>query len=309
MGTRNLKICCLTIIAILISLTNTQAQDMVAIVFLGEGQDMISPILEKDLTKILPEAKVQFLDYDSPQSKQIIEQYNLRFLPFVVFSESVINNPNFMALVKEGIIEKAGNLFFVSPQRLKSYGFYIVGSEKSPNQLEIFTMSLDPRGQQALRELINLVKNEKLDIPLQVRYITTFREFGIDSAYGPQGIKEDIRQLIIQNDYPDKFLDYVLSRQVMPVEDALSTAGIDSEEIKEKEEAGLAMLRQDAQLAAAYGITSSPVFLWENQHLYFTWESFKPVILGLLEDQRVEARKKEEEENPKKNSWWMPSEY
>jgi len=304
MNIKNLAICSLTIISILISFTNAQAQDMVAIVFLGEGQDIISPILEKDLTQILPETKIQFLDYDNPQSKQIIQQYNLRLLPFVVLSENIINNPNFMALVKEGIIEKAGNLFFISPQRLKSYGFYIVGNERSPDKLEMFTMSLDPHGQQALRELSNLIKNEELDIPLKVRFITRFREYGIDSAYGSEDIKEDIRQLVIQNDYPDKFLDYALARQVMFLEDALSASGLTLKAVEEKEEAGLAMLSQDAQIAAAYGINSSPTFLWENQHLYYTWESFKPVILGLLEEQKKQEKNSSEEGNSSKNVWW-----
>ena len=297
------RISCLTIISILISLTNTQAQDISAVVFLGEGQDLVKPVLEKDLMQILPDSKVQFIDYSHPQTKQFIQQYSLRFLPFVVLSDNVVDNPNFMALVKEGIIEKAGNLFFISPQRLKSYGFYIIGSKEAPDTLELFTMSLDPRGQQALRDLINLIKNEQSDIPLHVRYVTTFREYGIDSAYGPQGIKEDIRQLIIQNDYPDKFFDYVLARQMMPVENAFSASGLDPKKIEEKEQDGLEMLREDAQLAAAYGINSSPTFLWENQHLYFTWESFKPVILGLLEEQREQEKNKQGESFEKK-SWW-----
>ena len=63
MTIRRFAICSLTIIAVLISFSNTQAQDNVAIVFMGEGQDLAKPMLEKDLMKILPDSKVQFVDY------------------------------------------------------------------------------------------------------------------------------------------------------------------------------------------------------------------------------------------------------
>jgi len=164
MNIKNLAICSLTIITILISFSNAQAQDNVAIVFMGESQDSVKPLLENDLMKILPDSKVEFVDFNHPQAQQFVQQYSLRYLPFVVLSDNVTNNPNFMTLVKEGIIEKAGNLFFISPQRLKSYGFYLIGSKRDPDKLELFTMSLEPRGQQALRELINLIKNENQEI-------------------------------------------------------------------------------------------------------------------------------------------------
>ena len=292
------------IIALVLGFSVVARAEDVAVVYLGEGQEGIKSTLERGLQQILPQIKVQFISYQEPETKQIIQQYNLRFLPFVSLSKGIVDSANFINLVRSGTIEKTGNLLYISPQALKPYGLYIVGSQKLPHQLDIYTGSICPYGQPALRELINLISNENLDVSLQVRFITTFRDYGVDSLGGPEEIKEDIRQLIIQKDYPDKFFDYILARQVMSLEDTLTANGlVDPLATQAKEQEGLGMLSQDAQLTVAYNITSSPTFFWENQYLYFSWQDFKPVISRLLE---AEQKKEEvEKEEPKKKKGWF----
>ncbi|MFH1678353.1 MAG: hypothetical protein ABH914_01900 [Candidatus Omnitrophota bacterium] len=295
------------LVSILMFLNTAYAQGA-AVVYLGEEQEALKPLLEKDLKQIFPGAAVEFIHYQDPQARQIIQQFNIRFLPFVFLNEGIINTPNFMALVKNGTIEKTGNLFHLSPQTLKPYGCYVIGSKKIPGQLDVYVMSFCPFWQQALRELFDFIRNEDSGISLNIRFITNFRDYGIDSPRGPQEIKEDVRQLIIQKDYPGKLLDYILARQEMPFEDAFSSVGIDKAVIDAKEQEGLAMLNQDAQLSVFYGIDVSPAFLWENEHIYFSWQGFKPVLLEFAREQKEkkeEARKQEEQKTkPKKKGWF-----
>ena len=282
-----------------------------ALVYLGEGQEAIKQGLENSLKQAMPDIEVKFFAYQEPQTKQVIQKYNLRFLPFVSLDKGIIEDPNFITLIRRGSVDKLEDTFYIATEKLRPFGLFIVGNEKVSRQLDMYMVSLCRFGQPALRELINLIRHEGLAISLQVRFITTFRDYGVDSFGGPQEIKEDIRQLIIQKDYPEKFFNYILARQQMALADAYAAAELDSEAIEAKEQEAVVMLSQDAQLAASYGINSSPTFMWENQYLYFSWQAFKPVIMELVKEKRQEASKKQEErkekqeeEKPEKKGWW-----
>lgn len=290
----------LLIVALILSTTLTAGAQESAIVYLGEGQEEIKPIMERDLKQLLPGIKVQFIGYQEPAAKLVIQQYNLRLLPFVFLSQGVINAPSFMPLVRDGTIDKIENLFYIPVEKLRSFGFHILGNEKLPHQLDIYTMSFEPNSQQALRELINLIRDKKADVSLRVRFVTLFRPYGIDSPRGPEEIKENIHQLIIQKNYPDKFFDYVLMRQEKSFADVLSATGLENSVIEAKEQEGLTMLKEDAELAKTYGINSPPTFLWENQFLYFSWDRFKRVLLKVLEEQKEPKREKDGKTKAKK---------
>ena len=289
----------LLIVGLILSATLTAGAQESAIVYLGEGQEELKPIMQGEIERLLPGIKVQFIGYQEPAAKLVIQQYNLRLLPFVFLSQGVINAPNFMPLVRDGTIDKLGNLFYIPLMKLSSFGFHILGNQKLPHQLDIYTMSFDPNSQQLLRQLIDLIRNKKADVSLRIRFITVFRPYGIDSPLGPEQIKENIHQLIIQKNYPDKFFDYVLMREGKSFADVLSAIGLEAPAIEAKEEEGLAMLKEDAELARTYGINASPTFLWENQFLYFAWERFSPVLLKALEEQE-EPKTEKAETKPKK---------
>jgi hypothetical protein len=120
-----------------------------------------------------------------------------------------------------------------------------------------------------LRQLENYLKlYPKGKVKVKFRYITVFREFGIDSEGGPEEIKQDIRQILIQKYYPDKFWDYLDKfRQRKKIEDICQELNINADELESRFDEGMALLKEDFGLCEQLSIRDSPQFLWENQIL------------------------------------------
>ena len=136
--------------------------------------------------------------------------------------------------------------------------------------LELFVMSYCPFGVQAEEKIIPIVKEfgEQIDFKLQfiaqekaepsVHDITPFT-----SLHGYPEVAENIRQLLIAQEYPDRYLDYILCRG-KKLEKSWETCaeklGIDVARIQalcdapETEQ----LFRENIQRAAALGIKASP---------------------------------------------------
>ena len=136
--------------------------------------------------------------------------------------------------------------------------------------VELFVMSYCPYAVEAEEKLIPIVKafGDKIDFRLQfiaeeketstAQDITPFR-----SLHGYREVAEDIRQLLIAEEYPDRYLDYILCRGKKlekSWEECAQKLGIDVSRIQalfdspEAEE----LFRENIKRAAALGINASP---------------------------------------------------
>ena len=142
--------------------------------------------------------------------------------------------------------------------------------------LELFVMSYCPFGVQAEEKIIPIVKafGNKIDFKLQfiaqekeapsAQDITPFT-----SLHGYPEVAENIRQLLIAQEYPDKYLDYILCRGKKldkSWEDCAEKLGIDVERIQALFDAPEAeqLFRKNIKRAAELGVRASPTIFVDN---------------------------------------------
>ena len=141
--------------------------------------------------------------------------------------------------------------------------------------LELFVMSYCPYGVQAEEQLIPIVKafSDKIDFRLQ--FIAEEKEVSSTqditpfvSLHGYPEVAENIRQILIVKEYPDRYLDYVLCRGNQKLdkswEDCAQKLGIDVGKIQalfDTPEVSEQLFRENIKRAAALGIKVSPTIL------------------------------------------------
>ena len=136
--------------------------------------------------------------------------------------------------------------------------------------LELFVMSYCPFGVQAEEKIFPIVKEfgDKIDFKLQfiaqekatvsLQEVTPFT-----SLHGYPEVAENIRQLLIAREYPDKYLDYILCRGKKldkSWEDCAEKYGIDVAKIQALFDAPKAeqLFRENIQRATELGVRASP---------------------------------------------------
>ena len=136
--------------------------------------------------------------------------------------------------------------------------------------LELFVMSYCPFGVQAEEKIFPIVKQFGDTIDFKLRFIAqeketvSFQEVTpFTSLHGYPEVAENIRQLLIAQEYPDKYLDYILCRGKKldkSWEDCAEKYGVDVAKIQalfdspESEQ----LFRENIQRAAELGVRASP---------------------------------------------------
>ena len=142
--------------------------------------------------------------------------------------------------------------------------------------LELFVMSYCPFGVQAEEKVFPIVKEFGDTIDFKLRFIAqekatvSLQEVTpFTSLHGYPEVAENIRQLLIAQEYPDKYLDYILCRGKKldkSWEDCAEKYGIDVAKIQalfdspESEQ----LFRENIKRAAKLGIRTSPTILVDN---------------------------------------------
>ncbi|MDE0688557.1 MAG: multiheme c-type cytochrome [Candidatus Poribacteria bacterium] len=136
--------------------------------------------------------------------------------------------------------------------------------------LELFVMSYCPFGVQAEEKVFPIVKEFGDTIDFKLRFIAqekatvSLQEVTpFTSLHGYPEVAENIRQLLIAQEYPDKYLDYILCRGKKldkSWEDCAEKYGIDVERIQALFDAPEAeqLFRENIKRAAELGIRASP---------------------------------------------------
>ena len=139
--------------------------------------------------------------------------------------------------------------------------------------LELFVMSYCPYAVQAEEKLIPVIKKFGDQINFKLQFIAREKEelsaqdiTPFTSLHGYPEVAENIRQLLIAQEYPDRYLDYILCRGKKldkSWEDCARKLGIDVGKIQvlfDSPEAEM-LFRENIQRAAALGIKASPTIL------------------------------------------------
>ena len=142
--------------------------------------------------------------------------------------------------------------------------------------LELFVMSYCPYGVQAAEKLIPIVKKFGDAINFKLQFIAEEKETSsaqditpFTSLHGYPEVAENIRQLLIAQEYPDRYLDYILCRGKKldkSWEDCAQKLGIDAKKIQRLFDAPETeqLFRENIQRATALGIRASPTILVDN---------------------------------------------
>ena len=142
--------------------------------------------------------------------------------------------------------------------------------------LELFVMSYCPYGVQAEEKLIPIVKEFGDKIDFKLRFIAQEKESislkditPFTSLHGYPEVAENIRQLLIAKEYPDKYLDYILCRGKklnQSWEVCAQKLDIDVEKIQKLFDSPEAeqLFRENIKRASELGIKASPTILVDN---------------------------------------------
>ena len=132
--------------------------------------------------------------------------------------------------------------------------------------LEAFVVSRCPFGLQMERILREVVKNiPSLAKNIRVEYIGSVQEGKIRSMHGEQEAKENLRQICIREEQPDKYWDYIGCHiKKGQITECLTKAGIDKEKLTScmsDSTRGLKYAKDDFGLANKYKVTGSPTLV------------------------------------------------
>lgn len=142
--------------------------------------------------------------------------------------------------------------------------------------LELFVMSYCPFGVQAEEKIIPIVKEFGDAIDFKLQFIAQEKETPspqditpFTSLHGYPEVAENIRQLLIAREYPDKYLDYILCRGKKldkSWEDCAEKLGIDVTKIQELFDSPEAeqLFRENIKRAAELDVRASPTILVDN---------------------------------------------
>lgn len=143
--------------------------------------------------------------------------------------------------------------------------------------LELFVMSYCPFGVQAEEKIIPIVKKFGEKIDFKLRFIAQEKDnpssqeiTPFTSLHGYPEVAENIRQLLIAQEYPDRYLDYILCRGEKleeSWEECAEKLDIDVSRIQRLfgTPEATELFRENIKRAAALGIRASPTVLVDNR--------------------------------------------
>ncbi|MYC76573.1 hypothetical protein F4X10_12485 [Candidatus Poribacteria bacterium] len=149
--------------------------------------------------------------------------------------------------------------------------------------VELFVMSYCPFGVQAEEKIIPIVKRFGDKIDFKLRFIAHEKETPspkditpFTSLHGYPEVAESIRQLLIAQEFPDQYLDYILCRGKKldkGWEQCAEKLGIDVAKIQrlfDTPEVSEQLFRENIKRAAELGINASPTILVDNHQFQTT---------------------------------------
>ncbi|MDD4004062.1 MAG: hypothetical protein PHW69_02530 [Elusimicrobiaceae bacterium] len=248
----------------------------------GFGKE--DPQLSGGLKRLLKAHKPEYsaIPYSKASGMAQFKDVDMNFLPFYAIRYNPAVAKTLAYPIKNGLLVRRGELLVVNDT---SRAGVFVSRPKAEKQLELFVMAQCPFGVQALDAVIENRKDKTWpeDVPVRVHYIVTAstgpKGVTFDSLHGTAEWEEAVRQLLINEKYPEKFWDYLTQRnkdyRSSLWEAAAEKAGIAVADIQAGFEHGKTLLERDAAYVGGLGIGASPTLVWEGRVILPGLDSLK----------------------------------
>lgn len=238
------------------------------------------------VSSVLGQLNPEFVQL-TPQELQkdaLLKDFRVDFLPAYVMVANPEAERLFSRYIAGGYAEKQGKYIFI---KSKGSSAVFLNKKRVPRQLEIFTMAQCNFCLTTLESIIQAKDKGTFpkDVTLKINYVVTANKtpdgrYIFSSLRGTPEWEEDIRQLLVNKYYPDKFWEYIRHRHVDPTstvwETAAKKAGIDIDKINSAfDKEGKELLYKNSLIALDYGIDASPTFVWEGNTIIPGFEELK----------------------------------
>ncbi len=261
-----------------------------------ESVDMI----KGQLKGMFPGLVVKSLDYSSKNGKKLFDDLGLKFLPSILFNDSIKQGESYNAvsryLSKKGDYQELaiGATFDptkeICDNKKDDTGNGLVDCddpdcdqamacrEEKKKDLQVFVMSQCPYGTRALDAMKEVLENFGDDINFNINFIASYDENTdkFSALHGQPEVDENIRELCAIKHYPDnyKYMDYIWCRnkdiQSADWEPCAEEAGMDVETIKTcfEDGEGKELHKENIKIGEALGIGASPTWLANNKKTF-----------------------------------------
>jgi hypothetical protein len=146
--------------------------------------------------------------------------------------------------------------------------------------IELFVMSMCPAGTDAEDFLLPLIQEYRDDLDFTIHYFGKEDDEaeagqsykGFSSMHGRPEVVEDVRQLVVAQQYPDKYLEFILCRNkalTKSWEDCARKLGLDVGRVARAvdSDATLDLYRENTARTAELGVTGSPtLYIDRREH-------------------------------------------
>jgi len=214
---------------------------------------------------------VNTISYELAQKNPELSAMQYKTLPTYIISGDAEVDEFLKPYAEQGALTKQNGKYIVNGGSGEQL---IIGQPAMPRTLELFVMAQCPYGLQAENAIVEAIndKNIPADVKVVVRYIVSVGDDGsISSLHGTAEWEEDIRQLVIQQKYPEKFWKYLALRnadiQSTMWESVAQEAGIDPKDITSGFDEGKKLLLSDNKRSSELGVNASPTFIWEGRRI------------------------------------------
>ncbi|MBR9681824.1 MAG: hypothetical protein GOV00_03430 [Candidatus Altiarchaeota archaeon] len=202
-----------------------------------------------------------------PDETQVDEASGMTGFPMYIFDETIVQSSLYSEL--SGYLTKSGEFYILTTQPS------VMNRAEESQKLDLFIMSQCPFGVQAATA-VNELRAAIPDLDVKLWYIANDNGDGtFSSLRGQPEVEENIRQLCISDNEPDKFWEYMSC--ILPVssnagsewENCADKAGVNKETLNEcwQGEAGVQLLSQNVVLSNQLAIGSSPTFLVNGRYV------------------------------------------
>lgn len=240
----------------------------------GKGiQDPNEAEVIRRLVGTFPDLNIERHKVESEVGKNSVKTLKLKYFPAYILSKEIEKSNAFAALDQAQVLRKSKDFYVLSPRMAKPAAYPF--RKKETGVLHLFVMSQCPFGVNALQQLTTAQQQQQITptVRFRVHYLATAapgEKVPFSSLHGSSELEEDLRQLVIQKYFPDRFFPYLKARNKdyhsPQWEPAAQEAGLDAARVaKLAQKRGLKLLAKDVRLGDELDIHVSPSFLWENQ--------------------------------------------
>ncbi|MCD6229693.1 MAG: thioredoxin domain-containing protein [Candidatus Diapherotrites archaeon] len=210
---------------------------------------------------------IKEIDMDSVEGQELIKEAEISGLPAYFFYPDNVEKHEQFGVIEQYLTETENSLYLLNTAPIKT-----IGREEIKNTVDLFVMSQCPYGTMAEATLKEMVKSMP-DLEYNIRFIAESNGDGnFSSLHGQNEVDENLRQVCIMENYPDKLLDYLecANADYRNIGDMFAecagNAGIDATSVEEcaKGVEGTKLLEESIAFTDELGITASPTWLVNN---------------------------------------------